>query len=49
MLDDSLELVNTLMILSEAKLLRNEDIEFFGMDKEVVYNPFKYFSQYTYC
>ena len=44
-LGDSLDLVDTRVILSEAKLLRDENVQFFGMDKEVViYDLFKYFT-----
>ena len=44
-LGDSMDLVDTRVILSEAKLLRDENVQFFGMDKEVViYDLFKYFT-----
>ena len=45
MLGDSLELVDIRVILSEAKQLRDEDVEFFSMGKEiVVYDSFKHFT-----
>ena len=45
MLGNLLELVDTRVILSEAKQLRDENFEFFSMGKEVVvYDSFKYFT-----